>query len=200
MKAVLSLLVATVCLSEVAPGSYTPVERRHWSFRPRTAPAIPQFTDAAGRRWGAQPIDAFILQKLREEKLMPAPAASPIALIRRLTLDLTGLPPTPTEIKAFLGDRRPDAYERLVDRLLDSPAYGERQARHWLDVVRFAESDGFEYDTHRSEAWQYRDYVIRAFAADKPYDRFLTEQLAGDELAPEQHEMLIAASFNRLGP
>ena len=190
----------TTLAGEVAPGSYTPAERRHWAFRPRAQPPIPQFASAAGRRWAAQPIDAFILRKLQEEKLTPAPAATRQILIRRLTLDLTGLPPAPADVRAFLLDRAPDAYERLVDRLLATPAYAERQARHWLDVVRFAESDGFEYDTHRSEAWQYRDYVIRSLAADKPYDQFLTEQLAGDELAPGQHEMLIAASFNRLGP
>ena len=201
VRTCLSLLLVARCgLGEAARETYTAVERRHWSFRPRTKPAIPQFSVEADRRWAAQPIDAFILQKLKEEKLTPAPAASRQTLIRRLTLDLTGLPPAPAEIQAFLADRRPDAYERLVDRLLEAPAYAERQARHWLDVVRFAESDGFEYDTHRSEAWQYRDYVIRSFAADLPYDRFLTEQLAGDELAPGEHEMLIAASFNRLGP
>lgn len=190
------LFAALSCFGE----TYTAAERRHWAFRTRTQPAVPTFTAGADRLWAAQSIDAFILQKLKEEKLTPAAPADRATLIRRVTLDLTGLPPTPAEVQAFLTDRRADAYERLVDRLLASSAYAERQARHWLDVVRFAESDGFEYDTHRSEAWQYRDYVIRSFAADKPYDRFVTEQLAGDELAPDSHELLIAASFNRLGP
>lgn len=201
----LVFLVALHCAGEGANRNYTEAERRFWSFRPRVNPAVPQFTEPGERAWAQQPIDAFILKRLKEEKLRPAPPASKAVLIRRVTFDLTGLPPTPEEVKAFLADQRPEAYERLVDRLLASPGYAERQARHWLDVVRFAESDGFEYDNHRSEAWQYRDYVIRSFAADKPYDQFLTEQLAGDELAaglPEEkrRELLVAASFNRLGP
>ena len=103
-------------------------------------------------------------------------------------------------MNAFVADRSLDSYAKLVDRLLASPHYGERWGQHWLDVVRFAETDGFEYDTHRPDAWRYRDYVIRAFNNDKPYDRFLTEQLAGDEIGPQEDETLIAAGFNRLGP
>jgi hypothetical protein len=186
--------------AESSGGKYTRAERNHWAFKPRATPAIPQFRAPADQKWAAHPIDAFVLKKLQEQGLTPATAASRLTLVRRVYLDLTGLPPTPEATKAFLADRSPKAYEALVDRLLASPEYAERQARHWLDVVRFAESDGFEYDTHRSEAWQYRDYVIRSLAADKPYDQFLTEQLAGDEMDPANREMLVAASFNRLGP
>jgi hypothetical protein len=110
------------------------------------------------------------------------------------------LPPTPREVARFVADKSADAYSKLVEQLLSSPHYGERWGQHWLDVVRFAETDGFEYDTHRKDAWRYRDYVIRAFQNDKPYDRFLTEQLAGDEIAPKEDETLVAAGFNRLGP
>src|SRR5581483_10788258 len=120
--------------------------------------------------------------------------------IRRLSFDLTGLPPAPAEVEAFVRDPAPDAYERLVERLLSSPHYGERWAQHWLDVVRYAESDGFEYDRYRPGLWRYRDYVIRCLNEDRPYSRFVTEQLAGDELAPGDPEMQVAAGFHRLGP
>ncbi len=185
--------------------SYTAAERRYWAFQPRTTPAIPQFSSAGDRTWAAQPIDSFILASLQKAGLKPAPQASRSTLIRRVYYDLTGLPPTPEAIEQFVRDPAPDAWTKLVDRLLASPEYAERSAQHWLDVVRYAESDGFEYDTHRSDLWRYRDYVIRSFAQDKPYDQFLREQLAGDELttgstAPEQDDLLIASSFNRLGP
>ncbi|MCA2971946.1 MAG: DUF1553 domain-containing protein [Acidobacteriaceae bacterium] len=200
----LFFLVGAITLAawaaESSGGKYTAAERNHWAFKPRATPAVPTFSSPVDQKWAAHPIDAFVLKKLRDQGLSPAPPASRLALIRRVSVDLTGLPPTPEAVKAFLADRSPRAYEALVDRLLASPEYAERQARHWLDVVRFAESDGFEYDTHRSEAWQYRDYVIRSLAADKPYDQFLTEQLAGDEIDPANREMLVAASFNRLGP
>ncbi len=120
-----------------------------------------------------------------------------MALIRRVTFDLIGLPPSPEEVAAFVADKSADAYERLVDRLLASPRYGERWARHWLDLVRYAESDGFRLDEYRPYAWRYRDYVIAAFNNDKPYDRFVREQLAGDELAPEDPEALVATGFLR---
>ena len=200
----LFFLVGAITLAawaaESSGGKYTAAERNHWAFKPRATPAVPTFSSSVDQKWAAHPIDAFVLKKLRDQGLSPAPPASRLALIRRVSVDLTGLPPTPEAVNAFLADRSPRAYEALVDRLLASPEYAERQARHWLDVVRFAESDGFEYDTHRSEAWQYRDYVIRSLAADKPYDQFLTEQLAGDEIDPANREMLVAASFNRLGP
>jgi hypothetical protein len=153
-------------------------------------------TPAAGRT----PVDAFILARLDKEGLSPAPEADRATLIRRLTFDLTGLPPTPAEVGAFVADQSPDAYERLVERLLASPQYGERWGRHWLDVVRYSETEGFEYDRQRPGAWRYRDYVIAAFNHDKPYDRFVLEQLAGDEIDPESDEARVAAGFNRLGP
>ena len=159
--------VAVVCAAaalwaaeeSVAPlGTYTAVERRYWAFQPRKDVAPPAISDP----WIKTPVDAFILAGLRKAGLKPAPEADRATLIRRVTYDLTGLPPTPEEIDAFVADKSPDAWEKLVDRLLASPHYGERWGRHWLDVVRFAETDGFEYDTHRPDAWRYRDYVIRA--------------------------------------
>jgi hypothetical protein len=180
--------------------TYKPAERRHWSFQKRSQPPVPQFNTAVDRAWGKQPIDAFILERLTKEGLRPSPRASRQALIRRLYFDLTGLPPTPAEVQAFIADKSPKAYEKVVDRLLESPRYGERWGQHWLDVVRFAETDGFEYDTHRKDAWRYRDYVIRSFNADKPYDQFVREQVAGDEIDSPNEELKIAAGFHRLGP
>ncbi len=154
-------------------------------------------------------VDAFIFEKLQSQGLKPAPEAERATLIRRVTFDLTGLPPSPQEVKAFVEDRAADAYERLVERLLASPRYGERWAQHWLDIVRFAESDGFEYDRYRPGMWRYRDYVIASFLEDKPYDRFVLEQLAGDQLAKHtapipssinDDDPEIAAGFHRLGP
>ena len=181
-------------------GTYKEAERRHWALQPRAQVEPPQFVAQQDRAWVKNPIDAFILARLKKEGLRPSPPADRETLIRRAYFVVTGLPPTPEEIDAFVRDRSPGAYERMIERLLASPHYGERWAQHWLDVVRFAESDGFEYDTHRKDAWRYRDYVIRAFNEDKPYDRFIVEQLAGDELAPQDEEMLVAAGFNRLGP
>jgi len=179
--------------------SYTPRERSHWAYVKRGLPEVPAFADPAARSWVRNPIDAFVLERMKREGLQPSPVADRVTLIRRLYFDLTGLPPTPAEIEAFTRDKSPDAWSRLVDRLLESPLYGERWAQHWMDVVRYAESDGFEYDTHRNDAWRYRDYVIKALNEDRPYDRFITEQLAGDELWPDNQEMLIASGFNRLG-
>ncbi len=182
------------------PGKYTPAERRFWAFVPRSQPEIPKFTAARDRAWVRNPVDAFVLARLQQEGLQPSAEADRITLIRRLYFDMTGLPPKPQEIDRFIADRSPDAYARLVEELLNSPHYGERWAQDWLDLVRFAESDGYEYDRHRNDAWRYRDYVIRAFQNDKPYDRFITEQLAGDEIAPKEDECLIAAGFNRMAP
>jgi hypothetical protein len=151
----------------------------HWSLRPVARPAPPS---VAHTDWPRNPIDCFVLARLEHDRLAPSAEADRRTLIRRVTFDLTGLPPTPDQIAQFIIDPSPDAYERLVDRLLASPAYGERWARHWLDVVRFAESNGFETNLARARAWPYRDYVIQRFNADKPYDRFVTEQLAGDTL------------------
>ncbi len=172
----------------------------HWSFRPRGRPSPPQCSDPAGRAWLRTSVDAFVLQKLRAKGLRPAPEVDRATLIRRLSFDLTGLPPTPEAVAAFVRDPGADAYERLVERLLASPHHGERWAQHWLDIVRYAESDGFEYDRHRPGMWRYRDYVVRCLNEDRPFDRFVAEQLAGDETDPKSPEMLVAAGFHRLGP
>src|SRR2546421_349896 len=145
-------------------------------------------------------MDHFVLAKLREKGLTPSPEADKRALLRRLSFDLTGLPPTPEEIDAFLGDSSPDAYERLVDRLLASPRYGERWARHWLDVVHYGETHGYDKDKPRPNAWRYRDYVTRAFNADKPYGRFVQEQVAGDVLFPGTTDGIEALGFLAAGP
>ena len=171
--------------------------RKHWSFQPVKKPSLPTPQDAA---WVTTPIDAFIAAKREERHWPAAPAASKVELIRRVTFDLTGLPPTVAEIDAFLNDASPDAYERLVDRLLSSKHFGERAAQHWLDVVRYAETEGYEYDQHVPDAWRYRDYVIDSFNNDKPFDRFVSEQIAGDELDPKGEACLAATIFHRLGP
>ncbi len=169
----------------------------HWSFQPIRDPALPELKRPQGV---INEVDRFVLAKLQAKGLTFNPPASPRELIRRATFDLTGLPPTPEEVQAFLSDTSPDAYEKLLDRLLASPAYGERWGRHWLDVARYADSDGFEFDVDRPHAFRYRDYVIRSFNADKPYDRFILEQLAGDELYPYKAEALTATGFCRHGP
>ncbi|MEO6567522.1 MAG: PSD1 and planctomycete cytochrome C domain-containing protein, partial [Opitutaceae bacterium] len=176
-----------------------PAKARHtyWAFQPLKKPALPAIKRAG---WTSNPIDQFVYAKLAEQKLQPANAATKVELIRRATLDVTGLPPTPEEVKAFLADNSANAYEKVVDRLLASPHYGEQAARNWLDVVRYAETEGFEYDRPLPDAWRFRDYVINAFNEDKPFDRFLTEQLAGDELEPGNRELETAAVFHRLGP
>ncbi|MEW6302286.1 MAG: PSD1 and planctomycete cytochrome C domain-containing protein [Verrucomicrobiota bacterium] len=176
---------------------FTDSERNHWAFQPVKRPEPPAVKREA---WVQSPIDRFILAQLEAKNLRPAPPATREQLIRRVTLDLIGLPPTPREIDDFVNDTSPKAYEKLVERLLASPHYGERWGRHWLDLARFAETDGFEHDAVRPHSWRYRDYVIRAFNADKPYDRFIREQLAGDELFPGDNEALIATGFNLLGP
>src|SRR5262245_17114664 len=148
----------------------------HWAFKPVSRPRIER--DANDK--SASPIDRLVAARLSEKNLKPSREADRRTLIRRLSFDLLGLPPTPEAVKVFVADKDPSAYENLVETLLASPRYGERWARHWLDVVRFAESHGFEMNQPRASAWPYRDYVIRAFNEDKPYDRFILEQLAGD--------------------
>ncbi|HLJ92796.1 MAG TPA: DUF1549 and DUF1553 domain-containing protein [Gemmataceae bacterium] len=183
----------------------TEKDRAHWAFHKPTWPPLPAVRDAS---WVHTEVDAFILARLEKLGLQPAPPADRATLLRRVTLDLTGLPPLPAECDEFIHDTRPDAYERVVDRLLGSPHYGERWAQHWLDVVRYAESNGYEVDGQRPDAWRYRDYVIAAFNADLAYDRFVTEQLAGDLLPSRPTEQsgcsspdrLIATGFNRCGP
>ena len=178
------------------------VDRSLWSLQPVRRPVIPGPVAPAARAWAGwtrNPIDGFIRAALIEHGLTPAPEADRATLIRRITFDLTGLPPTVQEIDAFMADLSPGAYERLVDRLLASPRYGQRWGRHWLDLVRYAESDGYRQDAIRPHAWRYRDYVVRSLNIDKPYDRFLTEQLAGDELDPDDPELRVAAGYLRLG-
>ena len=146
------------------------------------------------------PIDAFVLAKLKEKNLRPAPEADRRTLIRRLSFDLLGLPPSPEEVARFLGDRSPDAYERLVDRLLASPHYGERWARHWMDLVHFAETHGHDQDRIRPNAWPYRDYLIDSFNRDTPYARFVQEQVAADALFPDEPRLAVAQGMLAAGP
>ncbi|WP_020468147.1 DUF1549 and DUF1553 domain-containing protein [Zavarzinella formosa] len=180
----------------------SPQDRQHWSFQPVKKPVVPVVRNTTAVR---NPVDAFILSKQEAAGIAPAKAAEKLSLLRRVTFDLTGLPPTLEEQDAFLADSSPTAYEKVVDRLLASPHFGERQAQHWLDVVRFSESNGYEADGDRVHAWRYRDYVVNSLNSDKPYDTFLIEQLAGDELAtgkdPRQSlELLVATGFHRAGP
>jgi hypothetical protein len=174
----------------------TAEDRNYWAYRPIKRPAVPAVKD---RAWVRNPIDAFLLAGVEAKGLSPAPPADRTALIRRVYYDLTGLPPSPEEIDAFARDESADAYERLVDRLLKSPHYGEKWARHWLDIVRYAETNGFERDSAKPFAWRYRDYVIDAFNNDKPFDLFVREQLAGDLLDRVTPESLIATGYYRLG-
>ena len=175
-------------------GKITDEDRAWWSFQPLAKPPIPGVKNAA---WAKNEIDRFLLQKLEASGLQPSKEASRVALARRVYFDLTGLPPAPKEMDAFLSDSSPDAYEKLVDQLLASPRYGERWARHWLDLVRYADSDGYRIDDLRPTAWRYRDYVIQSFNDDKPYNRFVHEQLAGDEITPRDPEALIATGYLR---
>ncbi len=173
-------------------------DRNWWSLRPLNANVPPP--NGIPNEWSANPIDHFIYAKLAAAGLQPNPPADRRMLIRRVTFDLTGLPPTPTEIDAFVGDPSADAYEKLVDRLLASPRHGEHFGRHWLDVVRFGESTGFEVNHVIENAWPYRDYVIHSFNDDKPFDRFAVEQLAGDSLAPGDAAVEIGLAFLVCGP
>ena len=194
---------ATTTLAAIGPPSLaslaraiTPEERSYWAFQLPVQSALPVVDD----KRLTNPIDRFLEKARRERGLRSAPRADPYTLVRRAYLDLVGLPPTPAEVDAFVGDRSPDAWEKLVDRLLASPHYGERYGRMWLDVARYADSAGFEYDMHRPNAWRYRDYVITSFNEDTPYDRFLIEQIAGDEIDGKTDDSLIATGFLRMGP
>ena len=175
----------------------TAADRAHWAFQPVAKLPSPAVKD---RAWVRTPVDAFILTQLEAQGLTPTAPAGRETLIRRVSFDLVGLPPTPEEIDAFVRDESPGSYDALIERLLASPHYGERWGRHWLDLARFAESDGFEHDLIRPQAWRYRDYVVRAFNTDKPYDRFIREQVAGDQLYPDEPDAQIATGFNLLGP
>jgi mono/diheme cytochrome c family protein len=170
-----------------------------WSFQPVQRPPVPAVDPAQIPGWAGNEIDAFIWDKLAQANLRPAPPASRQQLVRRAYYDLIGLPPTSQQVQQFLTDESPEAFARLVDQLLESPHYGEKWGRHWLDLVRYAESNSFERDGTKPHVWRYRDYVIQSFNQDKPYDRFLREQLAGDELDGRTAETLIATGYYRLG-
>ena len=173
----------------------------HWAFQPRRMAVVPVVIDQA---WPKSDLDRFVLAEMESRGLIPAPRADKRTLIRRVTFDLTGLPPTPNEIDSFLADDSEEAYSQLVDRLLESPAYGERWGRHWLDVARYADSNGLDENIAHGNAWRYRDYVVNSFNGDKPFDRFILEQLAGDQLEittdEKRQECLIATGFLSIGP
>ena len=219
-----SLLIARILADEMPPGSPLPADERQelrewvaagagwpepiaerragldwWSLQPLSEPA-PLTSGSAPTDWQASAIDRRVFSRLAAEGLRPAPPAGRRDLIRRVSYTLIGLPPEPAQIEAFLHDASPNAYEKLVDRLLASPHYGERWARHWLDLVRFAESEGFERDLPREHAWPYRDYLIRSFNDDKPYRQFAIEQLAGDVAEPVTHDSIVATTMLTLGP
>ncbi|MBI3876545.1 MAG: DUF1549 domain-containing protein, partial [Verrucomicrobia bacterium] len=186
---------------------FTDAERSYWAFQPVKRPAVPAVKDSGFRI--QNPVDAFLAVKLKEKKLTFSPEADRATLVRRVAFDLTGLPPTPEEVEAFVKDTSPGAYEKMLDHFLASPAYGERWGRHWLDVAGYADSEGYnEADLERKWAWKYRDYVIKSLNDDKPFDRFIQEQLAGDEmlkppyknLDPDAVEKLTATGFLRMAP
>ncbi len=196
-------LLSALCFGADTPKTkYSERQRNFWSFRPMQNPPAPAVKDAA---WARSAIDRFVLAKVEEKGLKPAPPASKQQLLRRATYDLTGLSPSPAEVQAFLADDSPDAYRNVIDRLLASPRYGERWGRHWLDVARYADSTGADEDHRYPHAWRYRDYVIDAFNRDVPYDRFVMEQIAGDLLPPppgkEVNESgIVATGFLSIGP
>ncbi|MCX7099792.1 MAG: DUF1549 and DUF1553 domain-containing protein [Methylococcales bacterium] len=189
--------------SQVAAAATTPTtvaapkKSKHWAYQAIKSPAQPNVNNKA---WVRTPIDAFVLAPLETKGLAPSPDADRAAFVRRATLDAWGVIPTPEDVAAFVSDTSPNAYEKLADRLLESPKYGERQARRWLDLARYADSSGFTNDETRENLWRYRDYVINAFNHDKPYNQFVSEQLAGDEIAPGNSEALIATGFLRSYP
>ncbi len=198
MKIACRLCMLIVALAVESPGSWAaePASNGHWAFQPIRAIQPP--ADPSG--WSANEIDRFIRAKQRANNLEPVGPADKFTLLRRVTLDLIGLPPTPEEVDAFLADTSADAWSKVVDRLLASSGYGERWGRHWLDVVRYADTGGFEADHFYPSAWKYRDYVIRSFNADKPFDRFIEEQIAGDELWPNDPEAVLGTGLYCVGP
>lgn len=186
----------------IAAGAFYPpagdeLDRDWWAFQPVKRPDVPRVSDPG---WVRNPIDAFVLARLEREGLKPAPVASRRTLMRRLRFNLVGLPPTPEQIKKFEADTRADSYEGLVEELLATPQYGEHWARKWLDLARYADSAGFQDDEPRPEAWRYRDYVVNAFNSDRPYHRFIQEQLAADEIDPGNRDIQPALGFLALGP
>jgi hypothetical protein len=204
MPLLLALVIVLASVGRLTAGEdpsslpgFSAEDRAYWAFQPIRRQEPPQVRNAA---WCRNPVDAFIVARLEESGLEPADEADKLTLLRRVTLDLHGLPPTLAEQERFLADDSPGAYGRLVDRLLASPRYGERWGRHWLDLARYAESDGFYTDAERKEAWRYRDWVVRSLNEDKPYDRFVREQLAGDEVFPWDPDALVATGFLRHFP
>ena len=205
MAACSAMLISRAAPADDVPqadASYTepPItasNREHWSLKPRTPVDVPA---TSNEHWQLNPVDAFIATELESRGLTPQSEADRRTLIRRVSLDLTGLPPTPDEVTSFIADESPMAFESLVDRLLALPAFGERSAQHWLDLARFAETDGFEHDNIRANAWRYRDWVIDAYNSDLPYDRFVRLQIAGDLLEPDNETAAIATQFCVSGP
>jgi hypothetical protein len=177
-------------------GVVTEEAKKYWVYQPLKRPTVPEVKNKA---WVKSPIDAFVLAKLETKGLKPVKPADKATLIRRATYDLTGLPPTPEDVDAFVNSTDPGAYAKLIDKLLDSPQYGEKWGRHWLDVVRYAETNGYERDGPKPYAWRYRDYVIKSFNADKPYTQFIKEQLAGDEMPGYNPDAVTATGYYRLG-
>jgi mono/diheme cytochrome c family protein len=193
-KAELARVAAWIDQGAKFPADKVPVAKTtHWSFRPVRAPAPPAVRQS---EWPRNPIDAFVLARLEKEKIVPSPAADKVTLLRRVSLDLTGLPPTSEEVDDFLKDSSADAYERVVERLLRSPRFGERWGRHWLDLARYADSNGYSIDSPRT-IWPYRDWVINAINRDLPFDRFTIEQLAGDLLPGATTDQKVATGFHR---
>ncbi len=177
--------------------TYSAEEKSHWAYRPITRPDPPE---VQGSGWVQNPIDRFILSELESFDFRPMPPVDRVSLIRRATMAITGLPPTPVEVERFRADERPDAFGQLIDRLLMSPRFGERWAQHWLDLAHYADTNGFELDADRPHAWRYRDWVVKAFNDDLPFDEFVTLQIAGDEVRPDSAIGLIATGFGRCGP
>src|SRR5262249_54384712 len=186
----LTLAFVTALVGSAAAGD----ANLHWSFRPVARPAAPPVTHVA---WARNAIDHFVLARLENKGILPSPEADRATLIRRLSLDLIGLPPTPEEVGNFLADSRPDAYSRIVDRLLASPRYGEKWARHWLDLAHYADSDGYWNDLPRPYAWRWRQWLIDGLNRNVPFDRFTIEQLAGDLLPDATLDQRIANGFLR---
>lgn len=180
-------------------GSITAEDRQWWAFQPFTGAVPPALPDSVEPRFVRNPIDQFVVARLHEKEMLPAEQASKEVLLRRLYFDLLGVPPSPGEVQEFMADDAADAWERRVQQLLDDPRYGEHWARFWLDLVRYAESDGWNQDAYRPHIWRYRDYVVRAFNEDKPYSQFVREQLAGDEIGKDNPDHWIATGFLRLG-
>ena len=188
-------LLSALLLSAPGYAREAAVASSHWAWSPLGQTAPP----SSGLPRAKTPVDHFIFSRLSDAGVQPAPGAAPRELLRRVHLDLTGLPPTPAEMEAFLRDPGDEAYARVVDGLLSRPQYGERWGRHWLDVVRYAETKGYERDEYKKFVWRYRDYVIKSFNEDKPYNQFILEQLAGDEIEGATSDTQIATTFLALG-